>query len=54
MCRTEYLYGCVHIGVQATMTGKNGKVPDWQYFEESRLEEMKSDHNHASTRTAKS
>jgi hypothetical protein len=37
-CRTEYLYGCVRIGVepQVLQEGKPGEI---HYFDEQRLEE---------------
>ena len=35
--RVEYLTGCVHIGLQAPVD-KDGKIPDPQYFDESRLD----------------
>lgn len=35
--RTEYLTGCVHIGLQQRVS-EDGKLPDPQYFDESRLD----------------
>ena len=38
--RTEYLYGCVSIGVQPTgLTDKDGKPKELEYFDEQRLSE---------------
>ena len=36
--RTEYLYGCVSIGVQPTELRPNGKPEHVVYFDEQRLE----------------
>lgn len=36
MVRCDYATGCRHYGLQAPMD-KDGKVPDWQYIDESRL-----------------
>ncbi len=37
--RTEYLYGCVQIGVQPTRLTKDGEPKDIVYFDEQRLDE---------------
>jgi len=36
MVRCEYATGCLHYGLQAPMD-KDGKVPAWEYMDESRL-----------------
>lgn len=36
IARIEYLTGCIHYGLQAKMN-KDGKIPDPEYFDESRL-----------------
>ena len=38
VCRTEYLYGCVRIGVEPQEL-QNGKPVESQYFDEQRIEE---------------
>lgn len=35
--RTEYLTGCVHIGLQPKVD-KDNKIPEAQFFDESRLD----------------
>ncbi len=37
MCRAEYASGCRHYGIQQRMVTKEGKTPDWEYLDESRL-----------------
>ena len=37
--RTEYLYGCIRIGVQGPVD-KNGNVTDWAHFDEPQLENI--------------
>jgi hypothetical protein len=37
--RTEYLYGCVRVGVESPEL-KEGKPQDIQFFDEQRLEEQ--------------
>ncbi|MBA7590343.1 hypothetical protein ES708_32458 [subsurface metagenome] len=37
MCRTEYSTGCHHYGIQPRLVTKEGKVPSWEYLDESRL-----------------
>ena len=37
VCRTEYLYGCVRVGVEA-QTLQGGKPAETQYFDEQRLD----------------
>jgi len=39
VARTEYLNGCARIGVQAPV--REGKVPNWEYFDEMQLKEIK-------------
>jgi hypothetical protein len=36
--RTEYLYGCVRIGVQPHKVNADGKVAEIDYFDEQRLD----------------
>lgn len=38
--RTEYLYGCVHIGITPQET-KDGKACEPQWFDEQRVEVLK-------------
>ena len=40
--RTEYMYGCISVGVQPTGLTPEGKPEDIVYFDEQRLED-KSD-----------
>ena len=40
--RTEYLYGCVQIGVQPTGLTENGKPKELEYFDEQRLTESEA------------
>lgn len=35
--RTEYSTGCKHYGLAAEAVNKEGTVPDWQWFDETRL-----------------
>ena len=37
--RTEYLYGCVQVGVQRAGLDPKGKPEDVEYFDEQRLDE---------------
>ena len=37
MCRSDYATGCRHYSLQSYMD-KDGKVPEWQSFDESRLD----------------
>lgn len=37
MCRVEYATGCRHYGIQQRVVTKEGKVPDYEYLDESRL-----------------
>lgn len=37
MARTEYFTGCMHYGLASKALTKDGKVGDWEYFDESRL-----------------
>lgn len=38
MVRSEYFTGCRHYGVQSRKINSDGKLGDWEYFDESRLE----------------
>ncbi len=42
VCRCEWLYGCVRVGVQPCIADK-GKVPDIVYVDEPQLEVVKRD-----------
>jgi hypothetical protein len=35
--RTEYATGCRHYGLAARSVNKEGKVAEWEWFDESRL-----------------
>ena len=37
VCRTEHLYGCIHVGVQKAGTDKDGGVHKAEFFDEQRL-----------------
>ncbi len=37
MARVEYLTGCDQYALSTTNLGKEGKRPDWEYFDENRL-----------------
>jgi len=37
MCRAEYATGCRHYGIQQRLVTSEGKIPHWEYFDESRL-----------------
>lgn len=37
MCRSEYFTGCKHYGLASKALSKEGKVNEWEYFDESRL-----------------
>lgn len=37
MGRTEYLTGCVHYGLSPQKLTENGKTPDYEWIDESRL-----------------
>ncbi len=39
---TVYLYGCRRIGLQGPMAA-DGKIPEWQFFDELQLVEAKPD-----------
>lgn len=40
VCRTEWLYGCVRVGVQPR-TAKDGKIPEIEYIDEPQLKLVK-------------
>ena len=40
VCRVTYLQGCYRIGVQSPVN-KEGKKPDWEYFDEPQLKVIK-------------
>lgn len=40
--RTEYLYGCARIGLQAPIN-KDGSIPEWQWFDELQVVEAEPD-----------
>ena len=37
MVRSEYFTGCTHYGLQAKSLTPEGKVREWEYFDETRL-----------------
>jgi len=38
---TYYMTGCTHLSLQAPMNKKDGTVPDWENFDETRCEMIK-------------
>lgn len=36
MARTEYLTGCAHVAILATKLSKEGKLPEWEWIDETR------------------
>ncbi len=42
--RSEYLYGCARVALQASI-GDDGKVPPWESFDELQLEKGPSNTN---------
>lgn len=38
MARSDYFTGCRHYALQAQKVNKDGKVPDWEWLDEQRLE----------------
>lgn len=36
--RTEYSTGCRHYGISPRSVNKDGKLPEWEWIDESRLE----------------
>ena len=38
MARTEYLTGCVHIGIAPNKVKQDGTMPDWQWIDEGRCD----------------
>ena len=36
MARTEHLTGCAHVAILATKVTKEGKVPEWEWIDETR------------------
>jgi hypothetical protein len=41
MARSEYLTGCRQYGVLPMALDKDGKIPAWEWLDESRLEDYK-------------
>ena len=41
LSKSYYATGCVHFGLGATETTKDGGVHDWQWFDQSRLDLVK-------------
>lgn len=37
LVRSEYATGCIHYGVAPTSLDKDGKIQEWEHFDESRL-----------------
>ena len=42
VARSEYLTGCRHYGICPTAVSKEGKVPEWEWLDETRLELKRS------------
>jgi hypothetical protein len=40
MGRTEYLTGCTHYGLLPKSLTKDGKIREWEWIDESRLERV--------------
>ncbi len=40
--RTEYLYGCVRVGVEPTGLDKDGNIPETGHFDEQRIAFIKT------------
>lgn len=40
MARSDYFTGCRHCALQAQKVNKDGKVPDWEWLDEMRLERV--------------
>jgi len=38
MSQTKYFTGCLHYGVQSRSLTTEGKLKDWEYIDESRLD----------------
>jgi len=38
MGRTQYITGCTHYGLLTRKLNKDGKVPDWEWMDEMRLQ----------------
>jgi hypothetical protein len=38
MCRVQYATGCIQYGITPTKLLKDGKLPEWTYLDEARLE----------------
>lgn len=36
MARTEYLTRCAHVAILATKVNKEGKIPEWEWIDETR------------------
>ncbi|KKL15074.1 hypothetical protein LCGC14_2509270 [marine sediment metagenome] len=43
MARAEYQSGCIHYGLQPTKIGADGKLPDWEYLDSSRVERVEEE-----------
>lgn len=41
LCISRYSTGCTHYSIQAQKVGKDGKVADWETFDETRLVKTK-------------
>ena len=40
LARAEYATGCRHYGIQQRMITSEGKIPDYEWIDESRLESL--------------
>jgi len=40
MARSDYFMGCRHCALQAQKVSKDGKVPEWEWLDEIRLEKV--------------
>ncbi len=42
MARSEYLTGCAHVAILATKLSKEGKIPEWEWIDETRCVQDKA------------
>ncbi len=40
MARAQFSTGCIHYGIQPVEVGTNGKLPDWEWLDSSRMEKV--------------
>lgn len=43
MARTEYLTKCAHLGILVTKMPKDGKIPNWEWIDETRCTVVKKE-----------